>query len=86
MNAVIDWIIAQDWSDGQVATIGGSNRGLIQFASAVTRPTPSRGLKGITPIVADPDFYYQDYPNGVSATPPSPCTGAGTSPEVPSAR
>lgn len=69
VNAVIDWIIAQDWSDGQVATIGGSNRGLIQFASAVTRPTPSRGLKGITPIVADPDFYYQDYPNGVSAIP-----------------
>ncbi|HJC47736.1 MAG TPA: CocE/NonD family hydrolase [Candidatus Lachnoclostridium pullistercoris] len=69
VNAVIDWIIRQDWSDGQVAAVGGSNRGLIQFAAAVCRPEPSRGLKGITPIVCDPDFYYQDYPNGVSAIP-----------------
>ena len=69
VNTVIDWMIAQDWSDGQVATIGGSNRGLIQFATAVARPEPSKGLKGITPIVCDPDFYYQDYPNGVSAIP-----------------
>ena len=69
VNAVIDWMIKQDWSDGQVATVGGSNRGLIQFAAAVSRPEPSKGLKGITPIVCDPDFYYQDYPNGVSAIP-----------------
>lgn len=69
VNAVIDWMISQDWSDGQVATVGGSNRGLIQFAAAVAQPAPSKGLKGITPIVSDPDFYYQDYPNGVSAIP-----------------
>ena len=69
VNTVIDWMIKQDWSDGQVATVGGSNRGLIQFATAVSRPEPSKGLKGITPIVCDPDFYYQDYPNGVSAIP-----------------
>ncbi len=72
VNTVIDWLIAQDWSDGQVATCGGSNRALIQFAAAVTRPAPSKGLKGITPIVANPDFYYQDYPNGISACPVLP--------------
>ncbi len=69
VNTVIDWMAEQEWCDGQVATIGGSNRGLIQFATAATRPAPSKALKGITPIVADPDFYYQDYPNGVSAIP-----------------
>ena len=69
VNAVMEWVISQEWSDGQIATFGGSNRGLIQFAAAVTKPMPCRGLKGITPVVANADFYYQDYPNGVSALP-----------------
>mgnify|MGYP002791979132 CR=1 FL=1 len=69
VNTLFDWVAEQPWSDGQVATYGGSNRGLIQFASAVTKPAPSPALKGITPVVSNPDFYYQDYPNGVSAIP-----------------
>lgn len=69
VTAILDWAAAQEWSDGQAVTYGGSNRGLIQFAAAVTRPEPSKMLKGITPVVANADFYYQDYPNGVSALP-----------------
>ncbi len=71
VNAVLDWIGEQEWSDGQAALFGGSNRGLIQFAAAVNRPEPSKVLKAITPVVANPDFYYQDYVNGVSAIPSS---------------
>ena len=69
VTCILNWIEQQEWSDGQAATFGGSNRGLIQFASAVARPEPGKALKAITPVVANPDFYYQDYPNGVSALP-----------------
>ena len=69
VNAILDWIGEQEWSDGQVCTFGGSNKGLIQFASSVRKPAPSPVLKGITPVVANADFYYQDYINGVSAIP-----------------
>ena len=69
VTCVLNWIGEQEWSDGKVATYGGSNRGLIQFASAVAKPEPGKTLKAITPVVANPDFYYQDYPNGVSALP-----------------
>ena len=69
VNALLDWCGEQDWCDGTAGTFGGSNRGLIQFAAAVTKPAPSKVLKSICPVVANPDFYYQDYPNGVSACP-----------------
>lgn len=68
-TAILNWIGEQEWSDGQACTFGGSNKGLIQFATAVAKPEPSSVLKGITPVVANPDFYYQDYVNGVSAVP-----------------
>lgn len=68
-TAILNWIAEQEWSDGQACTFGGSNKGLIQFATAVCKPEPSPVLKGITPVVANADFYYQDYINGVSAIP-----------------
>lgn len=71
VNAVLDWLGEQPWCSGKAALFGGSNRGLIQFAAAVNRPEPSKVLKAITPVVANADFYYQDYVNGVSALPGS---------------
>lgn len=67
MTCIINWIENQEWSNGRVGTFGGSNRGLAQFAAAVAKPEPAKALKAITPVVANADFYYQDYPNGVSA-------------------
>ena len=61
-----NWLAGQDWYDGNAAMWGGSNRGLIQWATASTAPD---GLEAISPIVCNPDFYYQDYKNGVSAVP-----------------
>jgi len=61
-----NWLANQSWSDGKYATMGGSNRGLIQQAAAAVTP---KGLLGITPVVCNADFYYQDYMNGVSAVP-----------------
>lgn len=67
VTCIINWIDAQSWCDGNVGTFGGSNRGLGQFTAAVAKPEPAKALKAITPVVANPDFYYQDYPNGVCA-------------------
>ncbi len=61
-----NWIARQPWSNGKYGMIGGSNRGLIQQATAAVDP---QGLLAITPVVTNADFYFQDYPNGVSAVP-----------------
>ena len=61
---VIAWINRQPWSSGRVGMLGLSNMGFIQWLTAAQRPA---GLVTIVPAVANPDFYYQLYPNGVSA-------------------
>ena len=62
--AVIDWIAAQFWSDGKVGMMGASNRAFIQWCTA-SELTP-KPLKGITPTVANANFYFTNFPNGVS--------------------
>ncbi len=64
--AITGWILKQPWCDGNIGMLGGSNRGFIQLASATLAPP---GLRSIIPSVANIDFYYQNYPNGVSALP-----------------
>ena len=49
VNAVIDWISHQRWSDGQVGMYGGSYNGFSQWA-ALKHPHPA--LKTIVPYVA----------------------------------
>ena len=66
VKAAIDWAAAQPWCDGNVGMCGMSNRSYIQLAAACETP---EALKAITPDVAIRDFYYQNYPNGVSAVP-----------------
>lgn len=62
--AIIDWITAQPWSDGNVGMMGASNRAFIQWCTAAEM-TPQR-LKAITPTVANANFYFTNFPNGVS--------------------
>ncbi len=63
---VIDWIVDQDWSDGQVGTWGPSALGKIQFQTA--RYQHPNHVCAV-PIVASPEFLYQSYfPNGVYRT------------------
>ncbi len=62
----IEWLSAQPWCSGRVGMVGISNRAYIQLATATEQPP---ALKAITPTVAITDFYYQNYPNGVSAMP-----------------
>ena len=59
-----NWAPQQSWYNGSFGMMGGSNRGLIQGAVAAAGV---EGLKCITPVVCDMDFYYQNFPNGVSA-------------------
>ncbi|WP_276352206.1 CocE/NonD family hydrolase [Cohnella caldifontis] len=66
VKAVIEWAAEQRWCDGHVGMMGLSNMGLIQEAAAARRPPH---LRAITPVVCNSDFYYQNYPNGVSALP-----------------
>ena len=61
---VIAWLVQQPWSNGKVGMMGLSNLGFIQWLAAAQHPP---GLVTIVPAVANPDFYYQLYPNGVSA-------------------
>jgi putative CocE/NonD family hydrolase len=49
VNAVIDWIIAQPWSDGRVGMYGGSYSGFAQWAAAKNLHP---ALKTIVPYVA----------------------------------
>jgi uncharacterized protein len=49
VNAVIDWIVKQPWSDGQVGMYGGSYSGFAQWAAA---KYPHPALKTIVPYVA----------------------------------
>lgn len=63
---VIDWIITQEWSDGNVGTWGPSALGKIQFQTAkYQHPNHICAV----PIVASPEFLYESYfPNGVYRT------------------
>ena len=80
VEAVIGWITEQSWSTGKVGMMGGSNRGFIQLASATLDPD---GLESIMSAVASTDFYYQNYPNGVSALPGRMLSGYMTGEKMP---
>jgi putative CocE/NonD family hydrolase len=73
---VVEWLAAQPWASGRVAMYGLSNLGYIQWLTAIERPPH---LVAIAPAVANPNFYYQLYPNGVSALAGAP-TRAGPGP------
>ncbi len=66
VKTAIEWAARQSWCTGKVGMCGMSNRSYIQLTTAATKP---EGLVAITPDVAIRDFYYQNYPNGVSAVP-----------------
>lgn len=69
--AAAQWIRAQVWSNGKVGMQGGSNRAYSQLCTVSRYP---QVLDAITPVVAVDDFYYNNYPNGVSAL-PAMCLG-----------
>jgi putative CocE/NonD family hydrolase len=50
----IDWIAAQRWSDGQVAMVGGSYLGIVQWKAALSE---NPHLKAISPAVSGCDDY-----------------------------
>jgi uncharacterized protein len=63
---VIDWVAAQDWCDGKVATHGGSYPGRIQWLAALHRPA---ALKAMVCLVTPSDPFVE-WPTGV----PDPMT------------
>jgi hypothetical protein len=63
---VIDWVAAQDWCDGQVATHGGSYPGRIQWLAALHRPA---ALAAMVCLVTPSDPFVE-WPTGV----PDPMT------------
>ena len=58
---VIDWVAAQDWCDGRVATHGGSYPGRIQWLTALHRPA---ALKAMVCLVTPSDPFVE-WPTGV---------------------
>ncbi len=69
--AAVRWLKQQPWCSGKVGMSGISNRAYIQLCTVSHFPDE---LDAITPTVAISDFYYQNYPNGVSAVPVSHLT------------
>lgn len=58
---VIDWVAAQDWCDGSVATYGGSYPGRIQWLAALQKPAALKAMVcSVTP--SDP---FVETPTGV---------------------
>lgn len=63
---VVEWIAAQSWSDGQVATWGPSALGKVQFQTA--KEQPPHLVCGV-PLVAGSQFNYDEYyPGGALRT------------------
>lgn len=63
---VVEWIAAQSWSDGQVATWGPSALGKVQFQTA--KEQPPHLVCGV-PLVAGSQFDYDEYyPGGALRT------------------
>lgn len=64
--ALVDWIAAQDWSNGRVGMIGLSEDATATWATAVHAP---EALKTIVPLSGVIDrFAYQGTPNGLMTT------------------
>ncbi len=66
MAVVIDSIASEDWCNGNAGMYGGSNVGASQHFAAMNRP---KALRCIVPCDCSADFYYQNFPNGVSILP-----------------
>ncbi len=66
MAAVIDAVASEDWCNGNAGMFGGSNVGASQEFAAGNQP---KHLRCIIPCDCSADFYYQNYPNGVSIMP-----------------
>lgn len=64
--AVIDAVAAENWCNGNAGMYGGSNVGSSQHLAAMNLP---KALRCIIPCDCSADFYYQNYPNGVSILP-----------------
>jgi predicted acyl esterase len=63
---LVEWIAAQTWSNGETGTWGPSALGKVQFETARENPPH---LTCICPLVAGPQFNYQEYyPNGCYRT------------------
>ncbi len=59
---LVDWIVAQDWCDGNVGMMGQSYMAVIQFMNASNR---NSHLKCIIPRYSALDFYDFIYPGGI---------------------
>ena len=57
----LEWITQQNWSNGKVATIGGSATGIVQYLMAGTNPS---ALKCQYIGAATPNLYTTIYPGG----------------------
>lgn len=66
MACLIDTMTHEDWCSGKAGMYGGSNHGMIQEITACEQP---ENLLAVIPCDCSMDFYYQNFPNGVSAMP-----------------
>ncbi len=60
---VIEWVAAQEWCDGRVASYGGSYCGQIQYLTALERPPSLRAMV----VLVTPSDPFVENPTGVPA-------------------
>jgi putative CocE/NonD family hydrolase len=62
-NEIINWIVVQPWSDGNVGMYGDSQQAMVQFAAAAAG---NPHLRAILPAASDIEIYNAvEYPGGV---------------------
>jgi putative CocE/NonD family hydrolase len=54
----VEWVAAQDWSDGQVGMLGGSYEGWVQWAAATRRPPHLKAMV----TSGSPGRWFRDWP------------------------
>ncbi len=69
LAAVVDAITLEDWCNGRAGSFGGSNKGQSQQLMLTRQP---KRLFAAAPCDCNPDFYYQNFCNGVSSLPRRP--------------
>ncbi len=82
---IVDWVEAQDWSDGNVGFYGQSYVGTTPVEAAVQNPAALKAIIAVAPVINSyDDWHYGGVPNGESSLSPVAYQVLTATPEAPS--
>lgn len=81
---IVDWVAAQDWSDGSVGFYGQSYVGTTPVEAAVQAPEALKAIIAVAPVINSyEDWHYGGVPNGESSLSPVAYQALVDQPTVP---